>query len=56
MQNPQLASFYLQQDPRIQKVLDILASETNPNDLSEMEKMFQKQGFSGASPPEHKKP
>jgi hypothetical protein len=50
MQNPQLASVFLQQDPRLQKVFDVLSSETNPNDLADMEKMFANQNFSAEEP------
>jgi hypothetical protein len=55
MQNPQLASAYLQQDPRLQKAFDVLSSETNPNDFADMEKMFANQNFSGEDPQETKK-
>jgi hypothetical protein len=56
MQNPQLASVYMQQDPRLQKVFDVLSSESNPNDLADMEKMFANQNFSGTAPESSKKP
>jgi len=29
MQNPQLASFYMQQDPKLQKVFEVLSSNTS---------------------------
>lgn len=31
MQNPQMASVLLQQDPRLQKVFDVLSQESSPN-------------------------
>lgn len=41
MQNPQLASAYMQQDPRLQKVFDVLSQETSPEDIENLTKQFQ---------------
>lgn len=41
MQNPQLASVYMQQDPRLQKVFDVLQQETSPDDIENLTKQFQ---------------
>ena len=41
MQNPQLASAYMQQDPRLQKVFDVLQQETSPDDIENLTKQFQ---------------
>jgi hypothetical protein len=45
MQNPQLAQVYMQQDPRLKKVFDVLAQDTNPDDLENLTKQFEKQKF-----------
>lgn len=41
MQNPQLAAVYMQQDPRLQKVLEVLQQETSPEDIENLTKQFQ---------------
>lgn len=40
MQNPQLASVYMQQDPRLQKVFEVLSQETSPDDIENLTKQF----------------
>lgn len=46
MQNPALAQVYMQQDPRLQKVFEVLSQETSPDDLENLTKQFEKQKFS----------
>lgn len=41
MQNPQLASVYMQQDPRLQKVFDVLSQESSPDDIENLTKQFK---------------
>jgi stress-induced-phosphoprotein 1 len=48
MQNPQLASVYMQQDPRLKKVFDVLSQESSPDDLENLTKQFDKQKFNEA--------
>lgn len=45
MANPQLAAVYMQQDPRMQKVFEVISQESKPDDLENLQKMFEKQQF-----------
>ena len=45
MQNPQLASAYMQQDPRLQKVFEVLSQESSPDDIENLTKQFNKTKF-----------
>lgn len=56
MQNPQLAQVYMQQDPRLQKVFEVLSQETSPDDLENLTKQFEKQKFSKPEPKQEHKP
>jgi stress-induced-phosphoprotein 1 len=40
MANPQLAQVYMQQDPRMQKVFEVLSQDTSPDDLENLTKQF----------------
>ena len=51
MANPQLASVYMQQDPRLQKVFEVLSQETSPEDIENLTKQFNsKAKFGGEKP------
>lgn len=50
MQNPALAQVYMQQDPRLQKVFEVLSQQSSPDDIENLTKQFQKQKFSKPQP------
>lgn len=56
MANPQLASVYMQQDPRLQKVFDVLSQETSPDDIENLTKQFNKTKFDGQKPQQQQSP
>lgn len=56
MANPQLASVYMQQDPRLQKVFEVLSKETSPDDIENLTKQFNKTKFDGQKPQQQTPP
>jgi hypothetical protein len=47
MKNPQLAPTLIQQDPKLAKAFEVISSDSGPNDLESLKKMFEKTNFAG---------